>query len=161
MVSRRSSAFNCGHVAWGYSRTEAGRTYYSFGSVEDPTGLPFAPPSLMVFWSLTAPGLSPAPVLEQLERFRYVSFKLWEVPAADPGAADRAAERQGGRSYLVFTNNCLNSVHQVLTAYGAGDPHIHDPAHPRSWIPNFWFDRIPFQPRPLRELEVALKELGT
>lgn len=145
-------------MAWGYSRLEEGRTFFTFGSVEDPAGYPLAPPHLMLFWTRTAEAGSMGPVLEQLEKFNYRSFKAWEVPAADPLAADRMAELQGSRPYLVFTNNCLDSVHRVLTAYGVRHPHIHDPTRPGSWIPNRWFDRIPFESGPIAGLEGALRE---
>ena len=160
-VSRRHSAFGCGHVAWGYSREEGGRTFYSFGSVEDPTGLPFAPPGLMAFWTATGGAGAMEAVIAQLQSYGYESFKAWPVPAADPGAADRTAERQGSRPYLVFTNNCLDSVHRVLSAYGVKHPHIHDPTRPGSWIPNRWFDQIPFQSRPLAELAGHLAPVPT
>ena len=157
-ISRRLSAFHCGHVAWGYTRDEGARTFYSFGSVEDPSGLPFAPPSAMAFWSITAEAGGLRPILEQLDRFHYTDFKRWEVADPDPLAADRVAAEQGSKPYWVFTNNCLDSVHRVLTAYGVRHPHIHDPARPGSWIPNRWFDRIPFESGPIAGLEDALRE---
>lgn len=155
-VSRRLSAFHCGHVAWGYAREDGGRTFYSFGSVEDPIGLPFAPPSVMKFWTATAESGALDPVLDRLGEFGYTSYKRWTVAGADPLAADRIAAVQGSRPYWVFTNNCLDSVHRVLTAYGADHTHIHDPSRPGSWIPNRWFDMIPFQSRPITGLAADL-----
>jgi len=128
--------------------------------VEDPIGLPFAPPRLMAFWSLTSAANRLQPALAALRGHGYTTFKAWSVTGALPPAADLAAERQSRRPYLVFTNNCLDAVHKVLTAYGARHPHIHDPSELRSWIPNLWFDRIPFEPLPLDSLEANLNHAG-
>ena len=74
-VSRRKSAFHCGHVAWGYSRREGGSGFVTFGSVEDPRGLPIAAGEALAFWSLTAAQDRLEPVLERLREYRYESFK--------------------------------------------------------------------------------------
>ena len=157
ILSRRSSAFHLGHVAWGYEREDGGRRFITFGSVEDSKGYPFAPPSRMEFWTLTTPVTRLERAVDRLRRLGYDSFKAWSVAEPDPMAADRAAERQATHPYLVVTNNCLDSVHHVLHAYGAREPHVHELSHPLTWIPNLWFDRNPLPARDLVDLS-SLRE---
>ncbi|GAC1345970.1 MAG: hypothetical protein NVSMB29_20300 [Candidatus Dormibacteria bacterium] len=155
MVSRPHSALRLGHVAWGYTRLIDGRPAYTFGGVEDSRGLPVAPPTQMEFWQESAPAGSLEGLVTRLERLGYRQYKSWAVDHPDPAAADAAAARQGSRTYLVVGNNCLDSVHLILTAYGATDFHLLDPRHPRSWIPNSWFASIPEPIRPLETLRAS------
>lgn len=150
--SRPRSALRLGHVAWGYTRAQGGETVYTFGSVEDSKGYPIANPEVMEFWQETAPEPDLGRLVAVVRRLRYAHFKSWPVPGAHPELADATALEQSQRTYTIVSNNCLDFVHRVLTAYGATDFHLGDLKLPSSWIPNAWFGSIPEQSRPLDEL---------
>jgi len=141
-----------GHVAWGYSRERDGEIVYTFGSVEDSKAYPIAKPEVMEFWQESAPQRDLHLLVAALRRLRYRNFKAWTVPEADPDAADAVSLEQSRRTYTIVNNNCLDSVHHVLTAYGAKDFHLGDVKHPRGWIPNVWFGSIPEPAHSLDEL---------
>lgn len=150
--SRHQSAMRLGHVAWGYTRHRDGKTIYTFGSVEDSKAYPIAKPEVMEFWQETVAERDLHRLFAVVRRLRYTRFKAWPVPDADPDAADAMALNQSRRTYTIVNNNCLDSVHRILTAYGATDFHLGDLKHPASWIPNAWFGSIPEPARPLDEL---------
>lgn len=152
VVSRPHSALHLGHVAWGYTRWLAGELVYTFGSVEDSRGLPIARPEAMEFWQQSAPHAALEALVARLAGLGYRRYKSWPVADGDPAAADAAALRQSRRAYWVCGNNCLDSVHVILTAYGAGDFDLLDPRHPRSWVPNSWYGTIPVPSHPLTSL---------
>ena len=157
--SRPQSAMRLGHVAWGYTRSVAGGTVYTFGSVEDSKAYPIAKPEAMEFWQESAPEHELARLVALVRRLRYRHFKVWPVPNADPDAADAAALAVSRSTYTIVANNCLDSVHHVLTAYGATDFHLGDLKLPTSWIPNAWFGSIPEEARPLDQLITLMGSL--
>lgn len=150
--SRPQSAAHLGHVAWGYTGQADGQVVYWFGSVEDSKAYPIAKPEVMEFWQESAPATDIVRLVAFLRRLRYRDFKMWPVPGANPEAAAAMAHEQSQRTYTIVNNNCLDTVHKVLTAYGASDFHLGDLKRPTSWIPNAWFGSIPEVARPLDEL---------
>ncbi|GAC1657569.1 MAG: hypothetical protein NVS9B1_15640 [Candidatus Dormibacteraceae bacterium] len=152
MVSRPRSAVRLGHVAWGYTEGTGAEAVYTFGGVEDSKGLPFAPPRLMEFWQESQPAGLVGRLLATLAGLGYERFKSWPVERPDPERARAVAAERSRHSYLVVGNNCLDTVHLVLTAYGATDFHLGDRRRPQNWVPNAWYRSIPVDSRPLADI---------
>ena len=152
VACRPGSAMHLGHVAWGYSDPRGAQTEMTAGSVEDSRGLPYAPPDVMEFWQESVPVSETDRLAQRLILLGYEEFKAWTVGDPKPDAAAEVALAQSRKSYFVCGNNCLDTVHRILTAYGASAQHLHSPRHPSSWIPNAWYRSIPVESLPLSSL---------
>ncbi len=130
---RRSGANGLGHVAWAF---EWPNGWFNAGSVENPSGAPFAPVEKMGGWMAHTRDLT-ATMIRQI--VPYDEFKVLFVENPRFIAAWRTAVWVSRMPYSAQRRNCVDSVYDVLRAYGVES--LRDPAQ-RS-IPYEWYDAIP------------------
>ncbi|MEQ1933933.1 MAG: hypothetical protein ABL962_08655 [Fimbriimonadaceae bacterium] len=123
-----------GHVGWAFQLEDG--TYYG-GATENSTGnLVVKPGDDNGWWGKAAGSLD---VLVNLFRtLDYDCYKAVTVRSPNPSAAKTVADSTEHRGYIGLTNNCLDHVFDVLTAYGEpGLPFRFQYPSPRSWFAMF------------------------
>jgi hypothetical protein len=133
---RYAGADGAGHLGWAF---DAG-TAVDAGSVENPSGLPTAPPPDMGFWSDAAP----SPIADMVER-AYNALKYVDLTTADSASAEQTVAWVAQQWYCVFGRNCMDDVYDVLRAYGV--PNLPPPVD--HWLPNDWFTAFAATDAPL------------
>ena len=133
VFARRSGANGLGHAGWAF---EWPNGWFNAGSVENPTGAPFAPVDKMGMW--TAHTLEPvATMMRQI--VPYDEFKLLFVEQPRFIEAWRVAVWVSRTPYSVQRRNCADAAYDVLRTYGAEA--LPDTA--QKSVPNEWYDAIP------------------
>jgi uncharacterized membrane protein HdeD (DUF308 family) len=130
---RRSGANGLGHTGWAF---EWPNGWFNAGSVENPSGAPFAPVEKMGMW--TAHTLEPVATMIR-QATPYDEFKLLFVDEPRCIEAWRAAVWVSRTPYSVQRRNCADATYDVLRTYGAEA--LPDTA--QKSIPNEWYDAIP------------------
>lgn len=130
---RRGGANGLGHAAWAF---EWSNGWFNAGSVENPSGAPFAPVERMGMW--TAHTLEPVATMMRQET-PYDEFKVMFVEEPRFADAWRAVVWVSRMPYSVQRRNCADSAYDVLRTYGAEA--LRDTA--QKSVPNDWYDAIP------------------
>lgn len=133
VFARRSGANGLGHVGWAF---EWPNGWFNAGSVENPSGAPFASPDKMGMW--TAHTLDPVATMMRQET-PYDEFKVLFVEESRFVDAWRTAVWVSRMPYSVQRRNCADCAYDVLRMYGARA--LRDTA--QKSIPNEWYDAIP------------------
>lgn len=135
---------DAGHVGWGFLNAIDGsnETYY-YGSTENPGGHPRIEPGHdNGFWSQYGNGQSMYNTMRQVRNGGktppYDACRWITVDRPNPRAGYMSAEKTRNAGYLGVTNNCMDHVFQILTAYGVID--LLPPA--RDWFPNNWYNHL-------------------
>jgi hypothetical protein len=131
---RKSGASGFGHVGWAFA---IDATTFDDGSVENPPGTPFTPPSEDGFWECE---VSAGHFVKPFVPMGYDHYKTLTAPNPDPDAALQTVNWIRTQPYNLFGQNCEDDVYDVLRAFGVPDL----PAP--TWldaIPNKWFADLP------------------
>lgn len=131
---RPDAAFGAGHVAWGFQALEKknGTRIYYYGSYDnnnnDEGGLSV--------WYRYGTGQ------EMVMKFRnedgYAGWKYLWVPNANPQAAFDVQHKWINRFYFALGSNCMNTVYDILRAYGTSAlPYPGTNWRPKDWFNNF------------------------
>jgi hypothetical protein len=131
---RESGASGLGHVGWAFA---IDANTFDDGSVENPPGTPFTPPSEDGFGDCE---VSASAFVHPFALLGYDHYKTLTAPNPDPEAALQTVNWISTQPYSLFGQNCEDDVYDVLRAFGVPDL----PA-PVWWdaIPNEWFAALP------------------
>jgi hypothetical protein len=130
---RRSGAYWLGHVGWAFALDAA---TFDDGSVENPAGTPYTPPSEDGFWECK---VGADKFVGPFVPYGYDHYKVLTAPNPNPGFAQQIVSWISTQPYVVIGQNCMDDVYDVLRAFGVPDLPI--PA--LEVIPNWWFDALP------------------
>ncbi len=130
---RRSGAYWLGHVGWAFALDS---TTFDDGSVENPQGTPYTPPSEDGFWECkVCAGKFVGPFVP----LDYDSYKVLTAPNPKPEFAQQVVSWISTQPYVVIGQNCMDDTYDVLRTFGV--PKLPVPAF--EVIPNWWFDALP------------------
>jgi hypothetical protein len=136
---RQSGAFGLGHVGWAFA---VNASTFDDGSVENPAGTPYTPPSQDGFWECE---VSAVAFVGPFVLRGYDHYKTLTAPKPDPACALQVVNWISTQPYVVIGQNCMDDVYDVLRAFGVPDLPV--PAF--EVIPNWWFDALPGNPVPV------------
>lgn len=136
---RRSGAFGLGHIGWAFALDAS---LFDDGSVENPAGTPYTPPSEDGFWQCN---VSAAAFVGPFVPLGYDHYKTLTAPNPDPAFAQQVVSWISTQPYFVIGRNCMDDVYDVLRAFGLRNL----PVPAIEVIPNWWFDALPGPPVPV------------
>jgi hypothetical protein len=137
---RRKGNLGVGHVGWAFEYPDGD---WNVGSVENPCGSVYTPPSRIGWWARRE--REPFDAMRERD---YTEYKLIHLDQGDTGAAEARAEEVGRKPYELVHANCEDDTYHVLTAYGARLPH---PSQVTNWTPVAWFAHVPGDACPLAD----------
>jgi uncharacterized membrane protein HdeD (DUF308 family) len=130
---RRTGANGLGHASFAF---EWPAGYFIAGSVENPSGAPFAPPHETGAW--TAYTLDVVSAMQRQVK-PYDEYKIFFVDNAQPDAAIQTVAWVDQQGYSVARRNCADAAYDALRAYGVKG--LVDTA--QFSLPNSWYDHLP------------------
>jgi hypothetical protein len=136
---RRTGAFGLGHVGWAFALDA---NTFDDGSVENPAGTPYTPPSEDGFWECS---VSATAFVGPFVLGEYDHYKTLTAPNPDPACDLKVVNWISTQPYVVIGQNCMDDVYDILRAFGV--PALPVPAF--EVIPNWWFDALPGNPVPV------------
>jgi hypothetical protein len=132
VFNRPNSAFQQGHVGWGYRVTCTG-TFY-FGAIEGNNNQPIIPAGQNNgFWWQSG---TESQMMNAMRERSYTAYKTLNSAGNlfDPDPATQFASGSAARGYNVVGNNCADNTWDVLNAYGVPDlPLLQIHAAPNEW----------------------------
>ena len=122
-----------GHVGWAFMLDDG--SYY-YGPTENQSGLPFVKPGDDNGWWGERGDTNY--MLQAFRARNYDAYKVCSVLNANPSNAEKTARYKAGCGYGFITDNCLDHVWDILSAYGIeGLPWRQNYPSPNDWVAQF------------------------
>ncbi|CAG8592059.1 2055_t:CDS:1 [Paraglomus occultum] len=128
LFNKRRAAAGFGHVAWGYMR---GADYYTYGSLDSEGSVMTSRPN--GFWDRSG---SHQIMIATFKNLGYDTYIKVIVDAPSVENAIQTEEAVINTNYNLFTNDCMEVAHNILSAYNAALP----TPFLDGLFPNVWYD---------------------